>query len=311
MMDMVQALDLQLAERSYQGRLMSVQHLDTLQTEVQAHYQSGLFDEEFYQECLTAFAFTLPGDLPDARSLLVVAVPRPQTRLIFTWNQDRVSVLVPPTYLHWRKTVKQVEEVVMGVLGQHGYRLAPAVLPKKLLAVHSGLGAYGRNNICYVDGMGSFHQLVAFYSDLPCQEDHWQELRMMESCQKCSACLCYCPTGAITADRFLLRAERCLTFLNEKPGDVSFPTWLDPSWHECLVGCLHCQRECPQNQDFLEWVEEGEEFSAEETALLLQGAALERLPAATVEKLQRCDLVDVLDVIPRNLGVLLDQGGGQ
>ncbi|MGQ9600635.1 MAG: 4Fe-4S double cluster binding domain-containing protein, partial [Anaerolineae bacterium] len=257
MAKIAQTLYSQLEERGYKGRLASIQHLRALQEEIEANYGRGLFDEEFYQERLTGFAFNPPDSLPDARSLIVVAVPQPQMRVTFTWKGKQVPLIVPPTYLHWQETDKQVEDLLVEILGPQGYRVAQAALPKKLLAVHSGLGTYGRNNICYVDGMGSFHRLVALYSDFPCQEDDWQELRMMESCQKCSACLHHCPTGAITAERFLLQAERCLTFCNEKPGDVPFPTWIDSSWINCLVGCLHCQRVCPQNKDFLEWVEEG------------------------------------------------------
>ena len=132
---------------------------------------------------------------------------------------------------------------------------------------------------------------------------------MMEPCQKCSACLRHCPTGAITSERFLLRAERCITFHNEEPSNVPFPAWLDASWHNCLVGCLHCQSICPENKDFLAWVEEGAEFSAEETALLVESIPLDQLPAATISKLEGSDLVDLLDVLPRNLKVLLERVG--
>ena len=128
---------------------------------------------------------------------------------------------------------------------------------------------------------------------------------MMERCQTCQACLRNCPTGAITGERFLLHAERCITFHNEEPGDVPFPAWMDPSWHNCLVGCLHCQSICPENKDVLAWIEDGAEFTAHETALLLDGVSLDRLPATTAEKLQHWDLVDLVDVLPRNLKVLL------
>jgi len=296
-----------LEERGYKGRIVSTRHLGKLREEIEAQYRQRLFDEEFYHERLTSFTFSPPESLPDARSLIVVAVPQPQIRITFTWDGERVPAMVPPTYLHWRETDRQVEGLLAETLSPQGYRVAQAVLPEKLLAVHSGLGAYGRNNICYVEGMGSFHRPTVVYSDVPCQEDNWQELRMMESCQKCSACLRRCPTGAITAERFLFHAERCITFRNEKPGDVPFPAWLDPSWHNCLVGCLRCQSICPQNDDVLQWVEEGTEFSQEETALLLQGVALDQLPTETVAKLQQSDLVDLLDIIPRNLGVLLNR----
>ena len=130
---------------------------------------------------------------------------------------------------------------------------------------------------------------------------------MLESCQNCSACLRHCPVGAITAERFLLHAERCITFHNEKPVDVPFPAWMDPAWHNCLVGCLHCQRVCPENREVWPWVEEGAEFSQEETALLLEGLPFDQLPAATAEKLERLDLDAFVDILPRNLNALLRQ----
>jgi epoxyqueuosine reductase len=66
---------------------------------------------------------------------------------------------------------------------------------------------------------------------------------------------------------------------------------------------MRCQRICPENKPFLEWVEGDAAFSEEETGLLLAGAAPDRLPAATLKKLERLELMDYLDVLPRNLGV--------
>ena len=131
---------------------------------------------------------------------------------------------------------------------------------------------------------------------------------MMERCQNCSACIRKCPSGAIpsaTSERFVLHAERCITFHNEKAGDAPFPAWLDPSWHSCLVGCLECQRICPENKDFLEWVEEGADFSEEETALVLEGVPHDQLPAETVAKWKKLGLAEDYDIFPRNLGVFL------
>jgi epoxyqueuosine reductase len=294
-----------LAEKGYRGRILPIERLRDLQEEIEDQHRQGLFDEEFYQECLAWFKFSPPNDLPDARSLIVVAVPQPQIRFTFTWNGKAIRLIVPPTYLHGGEVDKQVEDFVAGILGTRGYRVVKAALPEKLLAAHSGMGTYGRNNVCYVEGLGSFHRPVALYSDLPCSEDTWQESRMMERCQTCQACLHACPAGAITAERFLIHAERCITFRNEKPGSVPFPAWMDPAWHNCLVGCMICQRVCPENSAVLQWIEEGTEFSAEETALLLEGVAPDQLPAALVEKLQRWDLMDLLDLLPRNLGALL------
>ena len=293
---MLEELFSQLQEWGCQGRIVAIQHLGELQEEIEGHYRQGLFDKQFYQESLTSFVLSPPDSLPEARSLIVVAVPRPQFQVVFTWRGKPVPVLVPSYYLCWREAEKQLEDSLARILSPSGHRVIQAALPQKLLAVRSGLGQYGRNNICYVPGMGSFHRLWAFYSDLVCQEDNWQEAQMMAICQNCSACLRKCPTGAITSERFLLHAERCITFHNERPGDVPFPTWMDPCWHNCLIGCSYCQNVCPQNKDFWQWVERGVEFSEEETALLLEGIPLDQpfdklrtpLPAATVEKRHYC-----------------------
>jgi epoxyqueuosine reductase len=296
-------LFLDLAQRGYRGRIVSVRHLQDLQEEIEGHRGRGLFDEEFYQEYLSWFEFKVPESLPGARSLIIIAAPSPQNQAIFKWNGESRALIIPPTYVRYKETTKMVEDYLREILSPDGYNVSSARLPLKLLAVRSGLGQYGKNNICYVPGMGSFLQLVAVYSDLPCQEDSWQDAQVMKRCQNCDACRLKCPTGAIPSDRFLLRAERCIPFHNEKQGDVPFPIWMDPSWHNCLIGCLHCQRVCPEDRDFLGWIEGKEEFSEEETSLLLEGVEIDKLPAATVEKLKRLDLIRQFETLSRNLGV--------
>jgi epoxyqueuosine reductase len=296
-----------LEQEGYRGRVVGVEHLRDLEVELEERRRQGLIDEDLYHDYLAGFGFDLPEDLPLGQSLILAAMPQPQIRVVFTLKGKTLPLIVPPTYLHARESDKRVEDLLTEILAVDGYRVAAAAVPKKPLAVHSGLAAYGRNNICYVSGMGSFVRLVAFYSDLPGQEDDWRELTAMEACEKCTACLRICPTEAITDERFLIRAERCLTFLNEKPGDVPFPAWVDPSWHNCAVGCMHCQRVCPENRDVVDWVEEGEQFTEDETALLLEGLAADQMSVTTREKLQRGDLIDLLDVLPRNLRALFSR----
>jgi epoxyqueuosine reductase len=294
-----------LAPWRYQGRIVSVQRLRDLQEEIETHCREGRLNDEFYRERLAWFHFSPPEALPDARSIIIVAVPRPQTEAIFNWRGKSLSLILPPTYTDYRKIAQQVANLLTGALQSSGYSVAASELPLKLLAVRSGLGAYGRNNICYVPGMGSFLELVGLYSDIPCPEDHWKEARMMETCQSCRACLQHCPASAISEDRFLLRAERCIVFHNERPSSIPFPSWIDPSWHNCLEGCMHCQRVCPENRNFWGWIEGREEFSEEETSLLLKGDPQDCLPKETIDKLERLDILGDLELFPRNLGVFL------
>lgn len=295
-----------LYEHGYRGRVVPVGRLRDLKQEIETYYREGLFDAEFYQEGLAVLQFGPPATLPTARSVILATAPQSQVRVTFTWKGQQVPLVVPPTYS--QKTDRRLERLVAETLATKSYRIVRAGVPKKSLAVHCGLGEYGRNNIVYVPGMGSFHQLVAFFSDLPCEEDSWRGLRLAERCRKCRACIDACPTRAIDRKRFLLRAERCITFRNEKPRDVPFPAWLDSSWHNCLVGCMNCQRFCPLDKDFVDWFEYGPTFTEDETGLLLRGATLEQLPDSTVKKLEQSDMLELLDAFPRNFLVLLEAG---
>ena len=261
-------------------------------------------DKEFYKERLGSFDFKIPDD---AHSLIVVAVPRPQSQAIFSFGGQTLALILPPTYVAYDRTRKWVENTLSDHLRPDGYSVKRALLPLKLLAAQSGLCHYGRNNICYVDGMGSFFELVACFSDMPCEDDHWQKPEMMPTCENCQACRSNCPTGAISNDRFLLRAERCLVYHNEKNGSIPFPKWIDHSWHNCLVGCMRCQSVCPQDKKFMNWIVEKEEFSEEETILLLNETSKDRLPEKTAQKLANLDLLEDVGVLPRNLRVFLSR----
>ncbi|NIO48431.1 MAG: FeS-binding protein [Candidatus Aminicenantes bacterium] len=284
------------------GKIVSINHVEDLKKELEKAYQSDLFDDEFYQKELTGFNFRTPEHNPDAKSLIVVAVPQPLIRVIFNLDGKPFPCLIPPNYNH--KTDGRAKKILESRLKQGGYHLKRARLPLKPLAVHSGLAQYGRNNISYVQGMGSFHRLVAFYSDFPCLEDNWGDLRIMERCDACRACQKICPTDAIPSDRFLLRAERCISFFSETQGE--FPLWLEPSWHNCLVGCFLCQKVCPADKDFLEIIEEGPIFSPLETKFILQAKAKDEMSELTIEKLESLDIVEYIDVLGRNLRALLD-----
>jgi len=302
---MTQDLIRKMGENGYQARVVKIERLDELRDEIETGHERGFLSEALYDRWLAGFVFAPPGDLPRARSIIIVAVGQPHFRFTFMYNDNRIPLIVPPTYLQSRETRELAANTLAEVLTPKGYRVLPAIVPAKLLAVRSGLADYGRNNITYVDGTGSYHRLLAFYSDLPCERDDWRAPTMMERCEDCVACINACPTDAIARERFLLYADKCVTFYNEEPSDVLFPEWINPSSHELLVGCLRCQRVCPENKGAAEWVEDGAEFTADETKLLLDGTPRDRLPDTMVKKMEESDLFEIFEVLPRNLRVLL------
>ena len=307
MTPVVEKLFYMIEEQGWKARIVPIEHLADLEEAIRDRYESGLFDEALYQGQLSFFSFDPPADLPSTRSIIIVAVPTPQMRIVFHWQGERVPVVVPPTYVSYTPRTESVQAVLAAWLEQNGYKLAKPRLPLKTLAVRSGLADYGRNNITYVPGMGSFLQLVGAYSDLPCDGDPWREPKPLDTCDSCVACLMYCPTGAIADDRFLLHTERCLTYHNEAAGE--FPDWIDPSWHHCWIGCMRCQTICPENKDVLDWFEDRVEFSEEETNLFIQRTPFDCLRAETALKLKGLEINEDYRLLCRNLSMIIGREG--
>jgi epoxyqueuosine reductase len=276
-----------------------------LQKTIKNLHEKELLDPDFYEEYKDYFNFQPVAKFGEIKSLFITSVPVPQFKVLFHWNNKEVPLIIPPTYLHGLTITNEVKALLNEILEPSGYNVEYARVPQKTLAVRVGLAEYGRNNITYLPDSGSFHRLTTFYSDFPYDKENWQELRYMDLCEECSACIRNCPTGAIPTDRFLLRVEKCLTYHNEHPGDVPFPDWIDSSWHNCLVGCMRCQEVCPANKKVINWIEPGPSFSEEETQLLVSGKTMEELPEETRIKIKKYDLEAYLYVYPRNLGVIL------
>ena len=293
----------QLQDYGLKARLTSLEHVGSMGDELLSLMNQGLIGEEFGRINLDRMGFDHTTIMPKARSILVVASPQSMTRLYFEYQGEMHCITLPPTYVH-RELHEKVKKALNAVLPQHGYDYKGVRLPLKMLAASTGLGMYGRNNICYVQGMGSFFGLCAFYADIPCTSDSWTDKAMMPECAGCSECIEACPTGSISAARSVIDASKCLTYFNER--EDSFPVWVKPHWHNAIIGCMRCQLACPQNEGFLDKVEHEVTFDAAETSILLEGKSLPELPDPLREKLDQLSLVDCYSVLSRNLSSLLN-----
>jgi len=274
--------------------------------DIARRYHDGAFDEEFYAERIAPLIEACPEEIADPRSFIAVTVPDRPVRIRFVLPHGTLVTRVPPTYLHGERSDRAIETSVCGMLEPFGFTAAIAGGPEKSMLTRSGLGRYGRNNVTYVEGMGSYHRPVVLVSDLPYEgSGAGMEPSVLPACRSCTACLAACPSGAIGKDRFLLHAERCLTFWNEKPPETPFPDWIHPEWHNALVGCFRCQEACPENRALIDSTVEGPTFDVAATAMLLAGTGFEALPPGVQETLRNCDLVGYLDVLPRNLSALV------
>lgn len=301
-MSVMDELMAMIAEQGWRGTLVPVERLAEVETTIEGYHENGSLDDRLYDGILDGMVYEPPEELPEARSIVIVAVPVPPVRIFFHRNGESIPVVVPPTYTGYMARTESVRQILGDFLEGNGHRLAGALLPLKTLAVRSGLAEYGRNNICYVDRLGSHLQLVGAFTDLPCEDHSWRRPEAMDLCSSCEECLRNCPTGAIIGSRFLLHAEICLTFHNENPGE--FADWIKPEWHHCLIGCMRCQEVCPMNSDVAAGYDDLPSFTASETDLLIGDEPFETLPGETTAKLSSMGLTEDPTILRRNLRML-------
>ena len=296
-----------MRELGYIARVVSIEHITGIGDELNALDDRKVLDADLLS-ILRNFYICDYSNVPfDVKSVIVTASQCRIGKAFFNYRGKKIPVTIPPTYVEYKSDPAKIEKCLQKILAAENYHAQIAYrLPGKIIAAKCGLSLYGKNNICYVTGMGSFVLLSTYYSDLPCEDGNWGEARMMECCEACDACMNSCPTGAISSQSFLIKAERCITYHNEFSNTPDFPEWISPSAHNSIVGCMHCQTCCPANRNYLNRIVGLEEFSEDETERILQGTDKSGLSGETVEKLERLNLMVYYDKLARNIRVLLE-----
>ena len=294
----------------YKYKTLSVDHLKELQEDIDKLKREGkLTDHKTYRSYLSKKKFEVPENLPNARSLIVVAIFTKLMLVNFHLNGKKHEVMLPPQYYDDGLTEKILRNIVLKkIINEPGYKIEKATqVHLKLSAVRSGLGRYGRNNLCYVEEMGSLLTLFAYFTDYQFEEDNWTEIRMMDGCKDCRICMSHCPSNCITEDNLVIDAGKCLSLYNEIEGE--FPKWISPDAHNALMGCMKCQLHCPANREVIELTGRLEDVTEEETEKILEGTPDEKLLDSLSNKLRNFSPTGSKDLFPiftRNLRVLLN-----
>ena len=295
------------------GSLLTEEQTQEISAELQADFEAldaegKVSNNPVFRSYIQQQQHHLPESFPDAKSIIVIAIFTPLMTVDFHHKGKSHEILVPHYYDDGITEDHLKATILNKIIGNNQYRVENArmnVLLKRL-AVRTGLGRYGRNNICYVDGMGSFLKLFAFFTDFEFNEDNWQGVQMLDSCTNCKVCLKQCPTGSISEDSFVIDIERCIPLYNEVAGE--FPDWVDPSSHSALMGCMRCQLPCPENREVSTKTQKLESVSEEETEKILNGNMDEEFVNTISGKLRMFipeHASYYLPVIARNLNVLL------
>ena len=294
-------------QNGYRAVIVPFSQLADLRTEIE-NFAATTELNDFTKFIFGQYEFA-PPELPfEAKSIIMTATPHPCcSEVIFALGGKSYKVYTANTPAN-SATLDYVTKAVSDA----GFSITPTSFwfPFKRFAVQSGLCEYGRNNIAYAPGLGSYVSIDAYYTDMPSDEDMWREAVTASACEGCTICESVCPTEAIITDKFLIDNTKCLCGLNEGPGD-EFPPFVPKDAHHAVVGCMRCQFNCPMNAPFNANICPPVYFTEAETARLLQGAPYDDLEGDLLEKFKALELYFAGN-LPRNLCVcfdLIDAGG--
>jgi epoxyqueuosine reductase len=191
---------------------------------------------------------------PDARSLLVVALPyfppqsipdEPSGEALgrvaaYAWGDD-YHLTIPPRL---EELARILERYLGRAVASRIYTDSGPVMEHDH-AQTAGLGWIGKNTCLISPRKGSFFLLGEMFMDVeiePCEPvrtDH---------CGACRRCIQACPTEAIRPDR-TVDSARCISYQTiENKGPI--PTHLRRKMGDWVFGCDICQQVCPWNLRF-------------------------------------------------------------
>ncbi len=282
--------------------------LDEARSSLQKRRDRGEIEETFFRDYLDNFSYLESSRLKEPRAILLVALPRPAHILSFSLGGKTVETVLPPTYVRYRKIFSDTRDDLGTALSATNCQLELLNAPLKSLANILGLLSYGWNNIGYIDGLGSYFQLVGLLTDKRIGEIGKRRRpapKILTRCRECQFCAKACPTGAIDGDRVLLHAEKCYTVFSESPKEI--PVNLKPPSIKCLIGCMRCQQVCPENKGLLRYEQTAVSFDSEETVVLLNGEerGSGQVAARAREKFYKLELTEDVPIFVRNLKRML------
>ena len=183
--------------------------------------------------------------LPDARSIIVLAVP-----MGLSASGGDYAVASYARYADYHETIPPMAEDLIRFIREitgtdFSSRICVDSTPilERSLAVRAGLGWIGKSSMFIAPGCGSALFLCEILLSLEIPPD---EPYTRDGCGSCRRCADACPNGCIDPETRTIRADRCAAYLTiEHKGEFSEEQASLIGNH--LFGCDECLRACPHN----------------------------------------------------------------
>jgi epoxyqueuosine reductase len=286
-------------------RVVPVERLEDLRRDIeQLRRDTGL--NKFQNMITGTYTFNVP-ELPfTVRSIIVAAIPHfSYADAVFHLNGKEYKVYSAFVKMYDTSDMDIYIDSVLAELGRHSV-VVPMMpgFPQRLLGAKCGLAVYGRNNITYIDGLGSYFGYATYYSDVLPDCEVWHDTTpVAKTCETCGACIKNCKTGAITRDRFLIDTDKCYSGMSTRPGD--FPP-VPNCAHHSIVRCMKCQYGCPMNAQANLRTYPAVSFDEAETAHILSGVGYDNVSVSLRERAVIFGFDKFNAVVPRNLKICFD-----
>lgn len=128
------------------------------------------------------------------------------------------------------KAISQSENAI-DLRNEYNEKTKQTMLPHKKIAVLSGLGWIGKNNLLVNEHYGSAFSMCSVLTDMPL--DARQPAITLPRCGKCSLCVAICPVHALHGTTWEIGLDRDLII------DV----------YKCVT-CLKCMAGCTYSRDY-------------------------------------------------------------
>lgn len=140
--------------------LLPIHHLQRLSDEI-AQFKRDEALNGFQQWIVNdLYSFDVPTAEFAISSIILLAVPHPFYAPVEFTHDGKTYHCLSLVMSDFDRT----EQSLQNALQSKNYQIIAAPnIPLKCLAVQSGFAAYGRNNICYIDGMGSNFSFSAYF----------------------------------------------------------------------------------------------------------------------------------------------------